>query len=138
MKTIAKILVRGLLVIVVVVAGLTFYYVAAGVDYRVTATGCGAIQPPVVLPLTWQATSYGGIAKVPPLTVQVDTVLQNGQESVRVKAPAGINYSFAVGSNVKLVQFDGSPLYQRSPFIHASTSLNLGQMRHHNLVLACN
>jgi hypothetical protein len=133
-----KILLRGLLAVVIVVGAAIGYYVVAGVDVVVTATGCGAVQPPVSLPLTWRSTPDGGVAHVPPLTVRVDSSLRNGQETLTLTGPGGLNTPFTIGSNVVRVAFDGTPLYQRAPGTSpASTTFNLGQTTHHQLVLLC-
>jgi hypothetical protein len=133
-----KILLRGLLVVVLVAGAAIGYYVVTGVDVAVTATGCGAVQPPVSLPLTWRTMPDGGLARVPPLTVRVDSSLRNGQETLTVTGPGGLNTPFTIGSNVVRVAFDGTPLYQRAPGRSpASTTLDLGRVPLHRLVLKC-
>ena len=132
-----KLLVRVFLGAVVVIVGVGAYLAVAAVDVSVTARGCGALQPPGFLTLSWQATADGGIARVPPLTVHVDTAMRHGQETLTVTAPAGINAPFAIGDNLALVAFDGMPLFQRAALVRSSATVDLGKMRHHHLVLDC-
>jgi hypothetical protein len=131
-----KVLLRGFLL--VVVGAAIVYYVVGGVDIVVTATGCGAVHPPVALPLTWRATPDGGVAHVPPLTVHVDASVRQGHETLTLTGPGGLTTPFAIGSNVVSVAFDGTPLYQRAPGRSpASTTLDLGRVSQHRLVLLC-
>jgi hypothetical protein len=131
------IIIRGLVAVMVVATGAVAYVAFAGADVSVSAPGCGTIHPPSVLTLAWNATSDGGVAKVPPWTVHVDATSQNGHEKVTVKGPVGISASFDVGSNVMLVKVDGTLLFQRPGLLRTSMAVDLGSTKHHYVVAVC-
>ena len=132
-----KLLVRLLLLIVIVVVGFVVYVAVAGAQVTVASQGCGTLTPPVSLPVAWQATSTGGIVKVPPMTVNVVTEPQNGQETIVATGPLGIKQAFQIASNVSLIRFDSVTLFRRSPLLRNSPTLDLSNARQHQLLLVC-
>ncbi len=131
------IVIRGLVAVLVVAAGAVAYVAFAGPDVTVSAPGCGTINPPSLVSLAWNSTPDGGVAKVPPFSVQVDASPQNEQLKVTVKGPVGISTTFDIGGNVALVTVDGATLFRRPDLLHTSMTVDLGKTKHHYVVAVC-
>jgi len=131
------VLVRGILALLVVVGAGAAYYAVTAVDVNVTVHGCGAVQPPFTLPLTWSTKPDGGVARVPGWTVQVKGSISGSQETLAISGPLGLSHAFVLGSNVTRVTFDGKTLYQSPGVTAVSTSFDLSHNPPHNLVVDC-
>ena len=131
-------------IIAAVIVGPIAYLNLASYQMVIRNNGCDPIQIPIAVPV-WTLifgldlpkqpipTDGNAIAKVPPLTINVDAT---GKETIKFNI-LGVDYYLERAGNVDSVQLDGEEVLDQSKSMNLRSSLNPLEQQSHELVIRC-